>query len=158
MRSPPTTPARRAAISARTIKLAPVQVPLGSLSVVVTPQLRWFVQTKVNTHQFVTVEVSQTFSASGSLTNNGGKYTTHGAASTSHVANVTGAPTSAPSANAVSVSIGPAVTMGLFGRSGPTVKVGLGAALNTSANAAPWWTADATQQVTGTAGAPGVFP
>ena len=137
-----------------TVKLAPVQVQLGSLSVVVTPQLRWFVQTKVNTTQFVTAEVSQTFSASGSLTDNGGKYTTHGSASTSATANVTGAPTFAPSPNAVSVSIGPAVTMGLFGRSGPTIKVGLGTALNTSANAAPWWTADATQQVTGTASTP----
>ena len=137
-----------------TTKLAPIQVSVKGIPVVVTPQLRWFVQGTLNTTQLVTSEVSQTFSAAGSLTDNGGKYTAHGAASTSHTANVTGAPTFGTSRNLVSVSVGPAVTLGLFGHSGPMVKVGLGATLNTSTTAAPWWTADATQQVTGTASTP----
>jgi hypothetical protein len=137
-----------------TTTLAPVQVLVKGIPIVVTPQLRWFLQSSVSTTQLVSVEVSQTFSAAGSLTDNAGHYTTHGGASVSHAVNVTGAPTFAPSRNLVSVAIGPAITMGLFGRSGPTVKIGLGAKLSTSSTALPWWTADATQLVTGTASTP----
>lgn len=137
-----------------TTKLAPVQVSIKGIPVVVTPQLRWFVQSTVKTTRLATVDVSQTFTAAGSLTDNAGKYTVHGGSATSHTANVAGAPGFGLSNNQVSVSIGPAVTMGLFGRSGPTVKIGLGAALTTSTTAAPWWTADATQLVTGTASTP----
>jgi hypothetical protein len=135
-----------------TTRLAPFQVAVGSIPVVVTPQLRWFVQSTVNTTGFVTAEVSQTFGASGSLTDNAGTYITHGSASASHAANVAGAP--AFGRNLVSVSIGPVVTMGLFGGAGPTIEVGLGSTLSSSTTAAPWWTADATQQVTGTATMP----
>jgi len=137
-----------------TTKLAPIQVSVKGIPVVVTPQLRWFLQSSVSTTRLVSVEVSQTFSAAGSLTDNAGHYTTHGSASISHAVNVTGTPTFAPSKNLVSVAIGPAITMGLFGRSGPTVKIGLGAKLSTSSTALPWWTADATQVVTGSASTP----
>ncbi len=137
-----------------TTKLAPIQVSVGSIPVVITPQLRWFVQAAVKNTQFITNEVSQTFSVSASLTDNGGRYTTHGAASTSKTVNVTGIPEFPPSSNLASVTMGPAVTMGLLGHSGPTLRVGLGSTLSTSASAAPWWTDDATQQATGTATTP----
>jgi hypothetical protein len=141
-----------AAGAGATTRLAPIQVSVGSLPVVVTPELRWFVQSAVNTTGFVTARVSQTFSASGSLTDDAGRYTARGSASTSRVADLAGPPPFGR--NQVSVQIGPAVTMGLFGGAGPTVTVGLGSAVNSSATAVPWWTADATQQVTGTAAAP----
>ena len=135
-----------------TTSLAPIQVSVGSLPVVVTPELRWFVQSTVNTTGFVTAKVSQTFSASGSLTDDAGHYVAHGSATTSRAADVAGPPPFG--LNRVSVSIGPAVTMGLFGGAGPTVTVGLGSTLSSSTTAVPWWTADATQQLTGTAATP----
>jgi hypothetical protein len=137
-----------------TTRLAPFQVSVGSILVVVTPQLRWFVQGSVKTSQFITNEVDQSFDVSASLTDNGGKYTAHGSASTKRTIDVTGAPTFAPSSNLASVTLGPVVTMGLFGHSGPTVRIGLGSTLATSANAAPWWTDDATEQAIGTASTP----
>ena len=107
-------------------RLAPIQVSVGSLPVVVTPELRWLVQSTVNTTGFVTARVSQTFSASGSLTDDAGRYIARGSASTSRVADLAGPPPFGR--NQVSVQIGPAVTMGLFGGAGPTVTVGLGSA------------------------------
>jgi hypothetical protein len=132
--------------------LPPFQVSAGALPVVVTPRLSWFVQSTVNTTGFVSAEVSQTFTASGSLTDNAGRYSVHGGASTGRASDIAGPP--AFGRNLVSVSIGPAVTMGLFGGAGPTVRIGLGSTLDSSTTAVPWWTADATQQVTGTAAAP----
>ena len=137
-----------------TTNLAPIQVSVGGVPVVITPQLRWFVQGTVKTTRFITNEVTQTFSVSASLTDNGGKYTTHGAASTSKTVNVTGTPQFAPSSNLASVTMGPLVTMGLLGHAGPTLRIGLGSKLSTSASAAPWWTDDATQQATGWATTP----
>ena len=136
-----------------TTKLAPIQISVKGFPVVITPTLRWFVQGTVNTTQFATTDVSQAFSVSASLTDNGGKYTTHGSASVSRTAN-NATPAFTPSSNKVSVTMGPVVTMGLFGHSGPTIRVGLGSALTTSANSAPWWTDDATQQATGNASTP----
>jgi len=136
-----------------TTKLAPIQISVKGFPVVITPTLRWFVQGTVNTTQFATTDVSQAFSVSASLTDNGGKYTTHGSASVSRTAN-NATPDFTPSSNKVSVTMGPVVTMGLFGHSGPTIRVGLGSALTTSANSAPWWTDDATQQATGNASTP----
>jgi hypothetical protein len=137
-----------------TTKLAPIQVMIGSIPVVITPQLRWFVEGTVKNTQGITNEVSQTFSVSASLTDDGGKYTTHGAASTSKTTNVTGPPDFPPSSNLASVTMGPVVMMGILGQSGPTLSVGLGSTLSSSASAIPWWTDDATQQATGSAGTP----
>lgn len=133
-------------------RLAPIQVSVGSVPVVITPELRWFVRSTVNTTGFVTARVSQTFGASGSLTDDAGHYTARGSASASRVADLAGPPPFGR--NQVSVQIGPAVSMGLFGGAGPTVTVGLGSALDSSTTAVPWWTADATEQVTGTAATP----
>jgi len=137
-----------------TTKLAPIQVSVGSVPVVITPQLRWFVQASVKTTQFITNEVSQTFSVGASLTDDAGRYATHGAAAVSKTVNVTGTPQFGPSNNLASVTLGPVVTMGLFGHAGPTVRLGLGSSLTTSATALPWWTDDATQQATGAASTP----
>ena len=136
-----------------TTRLPPIQVSVGSLPVVITPELRWFVRSTVHTTTgFVTARVSQTFDASGSLTDQAGRYIARGRASASRAADLAGPPPFGR--NQVSVQIGPAVSMGLFGGAGPTITVGLGSALDSSTTAVPWWTADATEQVTGTAATP----
>ncbi|HUO37030.1 MAG TPA: hypothetical protein VMU34_03925, partial [Mycobacterium sp.] len=135
-------------------KLTPFQVSVGGLPVVVTPTIRWFAQSGVNTAtQPVSADVAQTkFNIAATLTDAAGKYATKGNASaTAKNANV---PTITASNNTVIAAIAPSVSMGLFGHAGPNILLGLGTKLSMSPNAAPWWSAAATDTATGNATSP----
>jgi hypothetical protein len=134
-------------------KLAPFQVSVGGLPVVVTPTLRWFADSGVNTSsQFVSTDVGQKFAITATLTDAAGKYASKGVASVT--ATNYRAPNIAPSNNTIISGIEPSVGIGLFGHGGANVTLGLGTKFVMSPNSAPWWAADATQTATGNATTP----
>jgi hypothetical protein len=134
-------------------KLAPFQVSVGGLPVVITPTLRWFADSGVDTSsQFPSTDVGQNFSITATLTDAAGKYATHGAAKVSAKNYL--APNIAPSNNTIIAGIEPSVGIGLFGHGAANVTLGLGAKFTMSPNASPWWAADATQTASGNATMP----
>ena len=128
--------------------LAPFQVSIGGVPVVVTPKLSWYVQESVQTSKLVTVDVTQKkFDLTVKMNDTNGRYSTAGTASASTANNAP--PTIGPSANQVTVTLGPVITMGLFGQQGPTLTLGLGSRLSTTSVSTPWWSDDAVDAATG---------
>jgi len=121
------------------VKLGAIDVPIGFVPVVVFPELQLYLKGSVSAKAAESASATQTFTATGSLAYAGGKLTPAGKVTDSKSYT---APDASGTAD-IDLTVGPEVTMSLYGLGGPAASVDAGVHLEAGTGSLPSWALDA---------------
>jgi hypothetical protein len=123
------------------VELGTYDVQVGPVPIVIVPKLQFFVQGTASAAAAVTMSAGQKFTATASLSYNHRKLSPHRSLHKPITSHQAPAVTGTADAN---LSVGPQLTLALYGTTGPVINVDTGLDLQEDATADPWLTLDGT--------------
>ena len=123
------------------LEFGPYDLQIGPVPIVIVPKLQFFVQGSASAAAAVTMSAGQTFTASASLSYAHRKLSRHHSVHREGISHQAPAVTGTADAN---LSVGPQLTLALYGTTGPVINVDTGLDLQEDATADPWLTLDGT--------------
>ncbi|WP_194890899.1 cell wall-binding repeat-containing protein [Catenulispora pinisilvae] len=115
---------------------------VGPIPIVIVPKLQFIAHASASVNGDANSSITQKFSATAGLAVNGGSVSPIDSISNS----ITYVPPGLTANASAKASVGPDVTLALYGIAGPVINVDAGLDLEANTNNSPWWTLDGTLQ------------
>lgn len=124
------------------VSLGRIVFDIGPVPIVIVPKLQFIAHASASVNGDANTSITQKFSATAGLALDGGSVSPIGSISNS----ITFVPPGLTASASAQVSVGPDVTLALYGVAGPVINVDAGLDLEANTNTSPWWTLDGTLQ------------